>query len=137
MFTTVLKRGLVSLTPIQKLLPDLRIFMEIAQQALPATSAIMSVALGFFVTTYFLKSYGESTVAAFGVTTRIEQMGVAANFWALLCHHGAGWAKQRRWKQRPDPRNDANRQSNRVCLNPNDIDPDARFRASIDGHLYQ
>jgi Na+-driven multidrug efflux pump len=36
----------------------------------------MSVAFGFFVITYFLKSYGEATVAAFGVTTRIEQIGL-------------------------------------------------------------
>ena len=30
--------------------------------------------MGFFVTTYFLKSYGEEAVASFGVTTRIEQI---------------------------------------------------------------
>jgi Na+-driven multidrug efflux pump len=36
----------------------------------------MSIAFGFFVVTYFLKSYGEATVAAFGVTTRIEQIGL-------------------------------------------------------------
>ena len=36
----------------------------------------MSVALGFFVVTYFLKLYGEAAVAAFGVTTRIEQIGL-------------------------------------------------------------
>ena len=35
---------------------------------------MMSVALGFFVTTYYLKFYGESAVAAFGVGTRIEQI---------------------------------------------------------------
>ena len=80
MLSTVMRRGLVSLTPVQKLLPDLRVYLEIAKQALPATSAIMSVALGFFVTTYFLKFYGEPTIAAFGVTTRIEQMGLLPTF---------------------------------------------------------
>ncbi|MFK7767393.1 MAG: MATE family efflux transporter [Mariniblastus sp.] len=80
MFSTVLRRGLVDLTPIRKLLPDIRVYLEIARQALPATSAIMSVALGFFATTYFLKFFGEPTVAAFGVTTRIEQMGLLPTF---------------------------------------------------------
>jgi len=36
----------------------------------------MSIALGFFVITYFLKFYGEAAVAAFGVGTRIEQIAL-------------------------------------------------------------
>ena len=36
----------------------------------------MSIALGFFVITYFLKFYGEVSVAAFGVGTRIEQIAL-------------------------------------------------------------
>lgn len=80
MFVTVLRRGLLTLKPWQDLLPDLRIYREIAQQALPATFNIMSIALGFFVITYFLKFYGEPTVAAFGVTTRVEQIGLLPTF---------------------------------------------------------
>jgi len=37
---------------------------------------MFSIALGFFVLTYYLKSYGESSVAAFGVGTRIEQIAL-------------------------------------------------------------
>ena len=80
MLLTVLQRGLLHLQPWRCLLPDLQVYREIARQALPASFNIMSVALGFFVVTYFLKSYGEATVAAFGVTTRIEQIGLLPTF---------------------------------------------------------
>lgn len=80
MFSTVMRRGLLNLRPWRCLLPDLKVYREIATQALPASFNIMSVALGFFVITYFLKFYGEPTVAAFGVTTRIEQIGLLPTF---------------------------------------------------------
>ncbi|MGB2499923.1 MAG: MATE family efflux transporter [Mariniblastus sp.] len=76
MVSTVVRRGLLDLNTWHVLLPDLKTYREIAQQALPASFNIMSVALGFFVTTYFLKSFGDQAVAAFGVTTRIEQIGL-------------------------------------------------------------
>lgn len=80
MLTIVVRRGLISLRPWKALLPDWRVYREIMQQAVPASFAIMSVALGFFAITYFLKSYGPATVAAFGVTTRIEQMALLPTF---------------------------------------------------------
>lgn len=76
MLWTVLRKGLLSLSPWQDFLPDLKTYREIAQQALPASLNIMSVAIGFFVITYYLKTYGEASVAAFGVTTRVEQLGL-------------------------------------------------------------
>lgn len=72
----VLRRGLLDLSSWKCLIPRLRVYGEIAIQAVPASFNIMSIALGFFVTTYFLKSFGEASVAAFGVTTRIEQLGL-------------------------------------------------------------
>ena len=80
MFWTVWRRGLLNLSPLSNLLPRLNVYREIAVQALPATFNIMSVALGFFVINYFIKDYGEATVAAFGVTTRIEQIGLLPTF---------------------------------------------------------
>lgn len=80
MFSIVFGRGLVSIVNWRHFIPDLRIFAEIGQQALPASFNIMSVALGFFVTTYFLKTFGESTVAAYAVTTRIEQIVLLPSF---------------------------------------------------------
>lgn len=80
MLVTVLRRGLLNLKPFQQLLPNLQAYREISRQAIPASFSIMSVALGFFVITYFLKGYGKPTVAAFGVATRIEQIGLLPTF---------------------------------------------------------
>ena len=80
MLVTVQRRGLLNLRPIRSLLPNLSAYRDIATQAVPACFNIMSVAFGFFVITYFLKDYGKPTVAAFGVTTRIEQIGLLPTF---------------------------------------------------------
>jgi putative MATE family efflux protein len=75
MFWIVLNRGYLNLKPWTSLLPKLKVYGEIGVQALPSTFNIVSVSLGFFLITYFVKLYGEASVAAFGVTTRIEQIG--------------------------------------------------------------
>lgn len=80
MLGAVLRRGLLNLRPYRALLPDLPSYRELGSQAVPASFNIMSVALGFFAITYFLKGYGKPTVAAFGVTTRIEQIGLLPTF---------------------------------------------------------
>ena len=69
--------GTVSYAP---LIPNLRMYGKILKQAVPATFNILSVALGFFAINYFIKSYGKPTVAAFGVTTRIEQIALMPTF---------------------------------------------------------
>ena len=74
--TTIVKRKLLVIDSWTEFLPDLKIYREIAQQALPASFNIMQVAISFFVITYFLKTFGKENVAAFGVTTRIEQIGL-------------------------------------------------------------
>lgn len=80
MFGAVIRRAFLDVSDWRKFIPDLRVYGEIAQQALPASFNVMSVALGFFVTTYFLKTFGESTVAAYAVTTRIEQIVLLPSF---------------------------------------------------------
>ncbi len=80
MLATVISRGLLNVREWREMIPDLKTYFEIARQALPASFNIMSVALGFFVVTYFLKFYGEPSVAAFGVGTRIEQIGLMPAF---------------------------------------------------------
>ena len=101
MFGSVIRRGLLDVSDWQKFIPNLRVYREIAKQALPASFNVMSVALGFFVTTYFLKTFGESTVAAYAVTTRIEQIvllpsfGLYAAIMALVGqNNGAGKIKR-------------------------------------------
>ncbi len=76
MVFTVIRRGLLCFHPWQNLLPDWRVYVEILKQALPASFNIMSIALGFFVTIFFLKYFGEQAVASYGVTTRIEQISL-------------------------------------------------------------
>ena len=71
LLTTVIRRKLLVLNTWTDLLPDLKVYREIARQAVPASFNIMQVAISFFVITYFLKTFGEANVAAFGVTTRI------------------------------------------------------------------
>lgn len=65
---------------LKAFMPDLKSYGEILQQAIPATFNILSVALGFFAINYFIKSFGKPTVAAFGVTTRIEQIALMPTF---------------------------------------------------------
>jgi putative MATE family efflux protein len=76
LFSMVLRRGFVSFRPVARMLPDIKIYREILLQGIPTSFSMMSVALGFFVTTYYLKFYGQAAVAAFGVGTRIEQMAL-------------------------------------------------------------
>lgn len=80
MFLTLYRRGQLGVFDARRYLPNFRIFVEIAQQALPATFNVMSVALSFFVTTYFLHTFGGSAVAAYAVTTRIEQIVLLPSF---------------------------------------------------------
>lgn len=76
LFSTVLRRRYVTVECAAHLIPNLKIYREILRQGIPTSFNMMSVALGFFVTTYFLKFYGEAAVAAFGVGTRIEQIAL-------------------------------------------------------------
>ncbi|MEM7385665.1 MAG: MATE family efflux transporter [Verrucomicrobiota bacterium] len=76
LFTTVLRRKYLSIRSRSRLVPNFRIYGEILKQGIPTCFNMMSIAFGFFVTTYFLKYYGEVAVAAFGVGTRIEQIAL-------------------------------------------------------------
>ncbi len=54
--------------------PAKKYFTEISQQALPASLNMMTVAVGIFIITYFISSYGKEAVAAYGIATRIDQI---------------------------------------------------------------
>ena len=77
---TVFRRGLLAFSDLRALIPDLKTWREIAVQALPATFNVMSIAIGFFAVTWFLKRFGEPAVAAYSVTTRIEQIALMPTF---------------------------------------------------------
>lgn len=74
MLRTVITRGYLSGYGARFFVPKLKVYGEILRQGIPTSFNMMSVALGFFVTTFYLKYYGEAAVAAFGVGTRIEQL---------------------------------------------------------------
>jgi len=74
LLTTVIRRGYFKECSANFLQPKMKVYGEILKQGLPTAFNMMSIALGFFVMTYYLNSYGEAVVAAFGVGTRIEQI---------------------------------------------------------------
>ncbi len=76
LFSVVVEKGYFDLRNAFRKLPKLSIYGEILKQGVPTSFNMMSIALGFFVTTYYLKFYGEVSVAAFGVGTRIEQIAL-------------------------------------------------------------
>lgn len=61
---------------IKHLIPDWEYYKNIMKQGFPASVNMMSVAIGIFITTYFISSFGKSAVAAYGIATRIEQIAV-------------------------------------------------------------
>jgi len=76
LFITVLRRRYITIESVRQFLPDFKAYGRILMQGVPTAFNMMSIALGFFVTTYYLKYYGEASVAAFGVGTRIEQIAL-------------------------------------------------------------
>lgn len=97
LLSVIVRRGYLTNHFTHHLVPDFRVYGEILRQGIPTSFNMMSIALGFFVTTYYLKFYGEAAVAAFGVGTRIEQIallpaiGLSSAIVAIVGqNHGAG-----------------------------------------------
>lgn len=55
-------------------IPKPQILIRILSQGLPASLDMMTIALGFFTTNYFINRYTSDAVAAYGVCLRIEQV---------------------------------------------------------------
>jgi len=77
--------------------PDAAVLRRIAGQAVPAALNMLTVALGIFVITWFVKHFGKEAVAASGIATRIEQIALmpaiglnAAVLSIVGQNHGAG-----------------------------------------------
>lgn len=56
--------------------PDFKILGQIAEQGVPAALNMMTIALGVFVITWFVKQFGKEAIAAVGIATRIEQLAL-------------------------------------------------------------
>ena len=53
---------------------DMKTYLDIAGQGFPASLSLMTISVGAFIITYFVSTFGESTVAGYGVGMRIEQI---------------------------------------------------------------
>lgn len=76
LFFTAVRRGHINLRRSGDFLPKAKVYGEILWQGIPASFNMMTVAVGFFAINYFLQFYGEASVAAFGIGTRIEQIAL-------------------------------------------------------------
>lgn len=90
----VLQSGLVSLSTPGWWRPKRKVMAALTGQGAPASLNMMTVALGIFIITYFLSWFGQQTIAAYGVATRIEQlvllpaMGLNTAALALVAQNG-------------------------------------------------
>ena len=64
LFLTVLRRGYLCRSELFKN-PQFRIYGEILRQGIPTAFNMMSIALGFFVSTYYLNSYGQVAAVSY------------------------------------------------------------------------
>ncbi len=76
MLHKICKRGLLKYFQFKYLIPQKNIFREIAEQGFPASLSMLTVAVGVFVITYYVGTYSKEAVAAYGITTRIEQIAL-------------------------------------------------------------
>jgi putative MATE family efflux protein len=81
----------------QEFRPNRSLLKQLAAQAIPAALNMLTVALGVFVITWFVKHFGKEAVAASGIATRIEQIvllpaiGLNAAVLSIVGqNHGAG-----------------------------------------------
>jgi putative MATE family efflux protein len=90
----VLQSGLVSFATPGWHRPQRKMMASLTGQGAPASLNMMTVALGIFIITYFLSWFGQQTIAAYGVATRIEQlvllpaMGLNTAALALVAQNG-------------------------------------------------
>jgi Na+-driven multidrug efflux pump len=82
---------------LHELTPDADTIRRIAGQAVPAALNMLTIALGVFVITWFVKNFGKEAVAAVGIATRVEQIvlmpsiGLNAAVLSIVGqNHGAG-----------------------------------------------
>ena len=83
--------------PAELFRPQWRLMREIAGQATPAALNMLTIALGIFVISWFVKHFGKEAMAASGIATRIEQfvlmpaIGLNTAVLSLVGqNHGAG-----------------------------------------------
>lgn len=80
------------------LVPQKEYFKEIFEQWFPASLNMLTVAIGIFIITYFVAPFWKVAVAAYGITTRIDQIAIVPSVWlntaALALIWQNNWAKK-------------------------------------------
>ncbi len=81
----------------RELLPRWHYYRELSKQGFPSAMNMMTVSLGIFIITWYVGGYGKEAVAAYGISSRIEQisllpvMGLNVSTLALTAqNYGAG-----------------------------------------------
>lgn len=72
----VRRTELFALIEWQLFFPRKEYLKEIIQQGFPASFNMMTIAVGICIITWFISSFGEDGVAAYGIATRIEQIAL-------------------------------------------------------------
>ncbi len=72
----VIRSDLICRDCLTMFFPRRHFFWDIAKQGFPASLNTMSIALGIFIITWFLSKYGQATVAAYGIATRVDQIAL-------------------------------------------------------------
>ncbi len=75
-FYQVWSSGFLRFARAKDFLPNGRILLEIAKQSIPASLNMMTIGMGIFVITFFIKNFGKTAVAAYGIGMRIEQIAL-------------------------------------------------------------
>ncbi len=94
----VCRKGILCRDSLRMMVPRKRPYLEISRQGFPASLNMMTVAVGIFIITFFVSSFGREAVAAYGIATRVEQMallpGIGLNMAAMtLCGQNNGARK--------------------------------------------
>lgn len=96
MITQTVRRHMLSHITLSDLLPNASVYMQFLRQGVPTCMNMMTIALGFFVVTYYLGMVGSVAVAGFGIASRIEMFAllptIGLNIAALAIisqNHGA------------------------------------------------
>lgn len=74
MIGKVVQRGYLKGGRAMDFLPKATIFFDILRQSLPASLNMMSIAIGIFVLTFYVKIFGSESVAALGIGMRLQQV---------------------------------------------------------------
>ena len=76
LFSQLSKTGSMPTVTLADLRPRWTYFRELFRQGFPSAMNMMTVSLGIFVITWYVGSFGEQAVAAYGIGTRIEQIAL-------------------------------------------------------------